>query len=109
MALFDLVNFNGEVFDAAVRETPNLRLNELLHCGAIVERGEYASLLPDQKGGNFITTLIKARLSGKTVNYDGKTDITAEERGNYTMGRIVVGRAQGWTEKDFVSDISGED
>ena len=33
MALFDLVNFNGEVFDAAVRETPNLRLNELLHCG----------------------------------------------------------------------------
>ena len=25
------------------------------------------------------------------------------------MGRIVVGRAQGWTEKDFVSDISGDD
>lgn len=109
MALFDLVNFNGEVFDAAVRETPNLRLNELLSCGAIVERNEYASMLPDQKGGNFITTLIKARLSGKTVNYDGKTDITAEERGNYSMGRIVVGRAQGWTEKDFVSDISGDD
>lgn len=109
MALFDLANFNGEVFDATVRETPNLRMNELLHCGAIVERGEYASMLPDQKGGNFITTLIKARLSGNTVNYDGKTNITAEERGNYSMGRIVIGRAQGWTEKDFVSDISGDD
>ena len=109
MALFDLVNFNGEVFDAAVRETPNLRMNELLNSGAIVERGEYAAMLPDQKGGNFITTLIKARLSGKTVNYDGKTDITAEERGNYSMGRIVVGRAQAWVEKDFVSDISGDD
>ena len=109
MALFDLVNFNGEVFDATVRETPNLRMNELLHCGAIVERGEYASMLPDQKGGNFITTLIKARLSGSTVNYDGKTNITAEKRGNYSMGRIVIGRAQGWTEKDFVSDISGDD
>lgn len=109
MALFDLVNFNGEVFDTVVRNTPNLRLNELLHCGAIVERGEYAPMLPDQKGGNFITTLIKARLSGKTVNYDGKTDIDTEERGNYSMGRIVVGRAQGWTEKDFVSDISGDD
>ena len=84
-------------------------MNELLHCGAIVERGEYASMLPDQKGGNFITTLIKARLSGNTVNYDGKTNITAEERGNYSMGRIVIGRAQGWTEKDFVSDISGDD
>lgn len=32
MALFDLVNFNGEVFDAAVRETPTCSLNELLHC-----------------------------------------------------------------------------
>lgn len=109
MALFDLVNFNGEVFDAVMRETPNLRMNELLNSGAIVERGQYAALLPDQKGGNFITTLIKARLGGSTVNYDGKTNITAEERGNYTMGRIVVGRAQGWTEKDFVSDISGDD
>ena len=109
MALFDLVNFNGEVFDAAVRETPNLRMNELLNSGAIVERGEYAAMLPDQKGGNYITTLIKERLGGATVNYDGKTNITAQERGNYSMGRIVVGRAQGWTEKDFVSDISGDD
>lgn len=109
MALFDKVNFNGEVFDAFVRETPNLRLNELLHSGAIVERSEYAALLPDQKGGNYITSLIKARLTGGTVNYDGKTDIGAEERGNYSMGRIVIGRAQGWTEKDFVSDISGDD
>lgn len=109
MALFDLVNFNGEVFDTVVRNTPNLRMNELLHSGAIVERGEYAALLPDQKGGNFITTLIKARLTGDTVNYDGKTNITSTERGNYSMGRIVVGRAQGWTEKDFVSDISGDD
>ena len=109
MALFDKVNFNGEVFDAFVRETPNLRLNELLHSGAIVERSEYAALLPDQKGGNYITSLIKARLAGGTVNYDGKTDIGAEERGNYSMGRIVIGRAQGWTEKDFVSDISGDD
>ena len=109
MALFDLVNFNGEVFDSVVRETPNLRMNELINSGAIVERSEYAAMLPDQKGGNFITTLIKARLSGKTVNYDGKTDITAEERGNYSMGRIVVGRAQAWVEKDFVSDISGDD
>lgn len=107
--LFDLVNFNGEVFDAVVRETPNLRLNELLKSGAIVEKSEYASMLPDQKGGHFITTLIKERLSGNTVNYDGNTNITTESRGNFAMGRIVVGRAQGWTEKDFNSDISGDD
>ena len=50
MALFDLVNFNGEVFDAAVCNTPNLRLNELLKSGAIVEHSEYAAMLPDQMG-----------------------------------------------------------
>lgn len=109
MALFDLVNFNGEVFDAAVRNTPNLRLNELLKSGAIVERSEYAKMLPDQMGGNYVVTPIKERLSGNTSNYDGNTDIGSTSRGNYTMGRIVVGRAQGWTEKDFNSDISGDD
>lgn len=107
--LFDAVNFNGEVFDAAVRMTPNTRLNELLKSGAIVEKPEYAAMLPDQKGGHYITTLIKERLGGKTVNYDGNTDITTESRGNFAMGRIVIGRAQGWTEKDFNSDISGND
>lgn len=109
MALFDLVNFNGEVFDAAVRNTPNLRLNELLKSRAVVEHSEYASMLPDREGGNYITTPIKERLGGNTSNYDGSTDIGATSRGNYTMGRIVVGRAQGWTEKDFTSDISGDD
>lgn len=107
--LFDRINFNGEVFDAVVRSTPNLRLNELLKSGAIVEKSEYASMLPDQKGGHYITTLIKERLGGSTVNYDGATNITTDARGNFAMGRIVVGRAQGWTEKDFNSDISGDD
>lgn len=109
MALFDLVNFNGEVFDAAVCNTPNLRLNELLKSGAIVEHSEYAAMLPDQMGGNYVITPIKERLGGTTSNYDGNTDIGSTSRGNYTMGRIVVGRAQGWTEKDFNSDISGDD
>lgn len=107
--LFDLVNFNGEVFDAAVRNTPNLNLNALLKSGAIVEAPKYASLMPDQLGGHYATTVIKARIGGKPVNYDGNTDIEATDRGNYTMGRIVVGRADAWVEKDFVADVSGTD
>lgn len=107
--LFDLVNFNGEVFDAVLRSTPNLRLNELLKSRAIVEKPEYATMLPDQKGGHFITTLIKARIGGTPVNYDGTTDITSTSRGNYAAGRVVIGKANSWTEKDFVSDISGDD
>lgn len=109
MALFDRKNFNGEVFGAYVDQVENLNRNALLKSGAIVEKPQYASMLPDQTGGNYITVPIKARIGGTPENYDGKTDITADSRATYTHGRIVVGRAHGWTEKDFSSDITGED
>lgn len=109
MALFDQKNFNGEVFGAYVDAVPNLNRNELLKSGAIVEKPQYASMLPDQTGGNYITIPIKARIGGTADNYDGGTDITTDSRATYTHGRIVVGRAHGWTEKDFSTDITGED
>ena len=109
MALFDQKNFNGEVFGAYVDAVENLNRNALLNSGAIVEHPEYASMLPDQTGGNYITIPIKARIGGTADNYDGDTDITADSRDTYTHGRIVVGRAHGWTEKDFSTDITGED
>lgn len=109
MALFDTKNFNGEVFAAYVEQVPNLNRNELLKSGAIVEKPEYAAMLPDQTGGNYVVIPIKARITGKAENYDGKTKITADSRVTYTQGRIVVGRAHGWTEKDFSTDITGED
>ncbi len=109
MALFDQKNFNGEVFGKYVDSVENLNRNQLLKCGALVEKSQYAAMLPDQVGGNYITVPIKARIAGEADNYDGKTDITASSRGTYTHGRIVVGRAKGWTEKDFTTDITGED
>ena len=102
MALFDAKNFNGEVFAKYVDGIPNLKRNELLKSRAIVEKPQYASMLPDQVGGNYITIPIKARIGGTANNYDGGTDITAESRKTYTQGRIVVGRANGWVEKDFM-------
>lgn len=57
MALFDKVNFNGEVFDTVVRNTPNTKMNALLKSGAIVEKPQYASMLSEQKGGNYITRM----------------------------------------------------
>lgn len=109
MPLFDAKNFNGEVFGAYVDKAPNLKRNELLKSGAVIEKPQYAAMLPDQTGGNYISVPIKARIGGKAVNYDGATDITANGRKTYLQGRIVVGRANGWTEKDFSSDITGED
>lgn len=109
MALFDAKNFNGAVFGKYVDNTPNLKRNELLKSKAVVEKEQYASMLPDQVGGNYAVTPIKARIGGTANNYDGNTDITAESRKTYTQGRIVVGRANGWVEKDFSSDVTGDD
>ena len=109
MALFDAKNFNGEVFGRYVDRVENLNRNELLKSGALVDKPQYASMLPEQTGGNYITVPIKARITGEADNYDGNTDITADSRKTYTHSRIVVGRAHGWTEKDFSSDITGED
>lgn len=109
MALFDLKNFNGEVFGAYVEQVENLNRNELLKSGAVVEKNEYASMLPDQTGGNYIVIPIKARIGGTADNYDGGTNIKSDSRDTYTHGRIVVGRAHGWTEKDFSTDVTGED
>lgn len=109
MPLFDKKNFNGEVFGAYVDRVENLNRNALLKSGAIIEKPEYASMLPDQVGGNYITIPIKARIGGTADNYDGNTDITADSRETYTHGRIVIGRSHGWTEKDFSTDVTGED
>lgn len=109
MPLFDNKNFNGEVFGAYVDTVPNLKRNELLKSGAIVEKSQYAAMLPDQTGGNYITVPIKARIGGTPDNYDGSTNITTDSRDTFTHGRVVVGRAHGWTERDFSSDITSED
>lgn len=107
--LFDQKNFNGEVFGAYVEQVPNLNRNELLKSKAVVQKQQYASMLPDQTGGNFITIPIKARIGGEADNYDGSTDIKSDSRATYTHGRIVIGRAHGWTERDFSADVTGED
>ncbi len=109
MSLFDAKNFNGEVFGAYVDAVPNLNRNALLSSRAIVNAQKYAAMLPDQVGGNYITVPIKARIGGTAVNYDGDTDINASSRKTFTHGRIVVGRANAWEEKDFSTDITGED
>ena len=62
MALFDQKNFNGEGFGAYVDRVPNLNRNDLLKAGAIGEKPQYATMLPDQTGGNYITIPINARI-----------------------------------------------
>lgn len=108
MPYFDSKIFNGEVFQKYVERIPNTKLNELIKSRAIVQRQDLASAMSDQVGGNYLTTPLKGLISGSTpLNYDGVTDITSQSTKTFSHSRVVIGRAQAWTEKDFSYDITG--
>lgn len=106
-SIFDSKNFNGEVFAKYVEKTPNLNRNELLKSKALKARQDIVGQFKDQVGGNYAVIPIFGKIQGSTQNYDGNTDITANNSFTYTQGRIVVGRADSWVEKDFSYDITG--
>lgn len=108
MGLFDAKLFNGEVFQKYMDRIPNTKLNELVKSRAIVARPDLASAMADQVGGNYLTTPLKGLISGSTpLNYDGETNITSNGTKTFSHSRVVVGRANAWTEKDFSYDITG--
>lgn len=106
-SLFDSKYWNSEVFQAYLSTIPSTRLNALIKSGAIIQRPELANVLRDQSGGNYIVQTMNGRIGGAPVNYDGQTNITATSMDTYSQGKIVVGRAKAWTERDFSFDITG--
>ena len=107
MSIFNGKNFNGEVFAKYVEKTPNLNRNELIKSKALKPRQDIVDQFKDQVGGNYAVIPVFGRIQGSTQNYDGNTDITANPSITYTQGRIVVGRADSWVEKDFSYDVTG--
>lgn len=107
--VFDSKLFNGEVFLQYLNRIPDTNLNELLKSGVLRINRELAAQLPEQTGGNYIVRPYKDLISGDPDNYDGQTDINSTSTDTYKQGIIVVGRAKGFTEKDFSWDITGVD
>lgn len=105
--LFNAKIFNGEVFQKYMDRIPNTKLNELLKSRAIVQRQDLASAMADQVGGNYITTPLKGLIGSAPVNYDGETNIDTHSTKTFSHSRVVVGRANSWTERDFSYDITG--
>lgn len=106
-ALFNSKHFNPEVFQQYVESIPDVTLNKLIGSGALRERPDLQQALADGTGGNYISTPLLGLIGGDPVNYDGSTDITSSSTNTFLISRIVVGRANGWTEKDFSYDITG--
>lgn len=106
MGIFDGKNFNSNVFMKYVDMVPNLNRNELIKSGALKPRQDIAAACSEQTGSNYITTPLFGRIGKGTQNYDGNTTITANSSLTYSQGRVVIGRADSWVEKDFSYDIT---
>ena len=110
MAVFDAKIWNDEVFNKYVNDLPRLKQNALLKSGVFRNRGDLKSRLVDQVGGNYITEPIVGTIGGTVQNYDGATNIVANDGiDTYSRGMIVFGRAKAWQERDFSFDITGHD
>lgn len=109
MANFNAKTFNGELFGKYVNQIPNLKRNELIHSGALRPRPDLVGMFSEQSGGFYATVPMFGTIGGEALNYDGSTDITANEANTFSQSMIVVGRAKAWVENDFSADIAGTD
>ena len=107
--IFDTKYFNDEVFGRYLETIPRVKQNAFLSAGVLNVRNDLRTLLTEQTGGNFISLPMVGRIGGAALNYDGATNITATGLETFLQSMIVVGRAKGWLEKDFNTDITGHD
>lgn len=105
MGVFDSKHFNSELFMNYMEAVPRVKQNALLSAGVLRTRNDFAAKFAED-GGNFATVPMVGLIGGDADNYDGNTDITASGIGSYAQGVIVVGRAKGWTERDFVTELT---
>lgn len=109
MPRFDNKTWNDKVFQKYMNKVPNLKENSMIKAGVLAPNAGLRARLVDGVGGNKLTEPIKGLVDGDVLNYDGTTDLTTSSRDTFTQTKIVVGRMKGWEEKDFSTDISGED
>ena len=106
---FDKKIFNAEAFGRYVDTIPRVKQNQFLKAGVLTTRNDLKTMLAEQTGGNYVTVPMFGRIGGEALNYDGATNITADNMDTYSQSMVVVGRAKAWTELDFSADITGED
>lgn len=104
---FDEKTFNPEAFGKYVDRIPRIKKNELVKSRALKGNEQIRQAFNSQTGTSYATLPMKGLLEGEALNYDGKTDITAERTTTFERGVVVWGRSKAWIEDDFSTDITG--
>lgn len=99
--------FDEELFSYRWNNAPDPVTAAIVDSGVMVEDPEIAAMI--SAGSNVYTVPFYNVLGGTPQNYDGKTDITAEETGGGVQSGVVWGRAKAWTSRDFIEDFNRAD
>ena len=99
--------YDEELFSYLYGQEPDPITTALLDSGAMVYDGEIAAQISN--GSNLYTVPFHKTLGGEPVNYDGKTNITADETTAATQTGVVWGRAKAWKRRDFTVDFNNVD
>ncbi len=100
--------FDEELFFNEWRNEPDTYKTAMIESGAVVEDADIASKIA---GGSNLYTMPFYNVLPTTdpVNYDGKTDIVAEETSGDALTGVVYGRAKAWSARDFIKDFHKAD
>lgn len=104
---FDSKSFNPVAFGKYVERIPTTKKTEMVKSRALRGNEQIRQAFSGQTGLVFATIPMTGRIGGTPLNYDGKTNITAQTTDTFERGVVVIGRAQAWTEMDFSTDVTG--
>lgn len=100
--------YDEEIFNYDWKNTPDLRLTNMVQSGAVQDDSEIARLIAN--GSNFFTTPYYENLGGTEQVYDGTTDFTYDTLAGGVYSGVVYGRMKAWDVVSFIKDFnSGAD
>ncbi len=99
--------FDQEIFVQSWESAPDPTKTAMIDSGALVEDAVIESRI--QNDGSLYTIPFYSPLEGEPDNYDGATDITAQEPTGGSQTGVVYGRGKGFTARNFAAELSGAD
>lgn len=100
--------FDEEIFNYDWKNTPDIRLTNMINSGAVVRDSEIENLISN--GSNFFTVPFYDILGGDEQVYNGVNDFTYDELAGKTYSGCVYGRMKAWSAISFIKDFnSGAD
>ncbi|MBE7009890.1 MAG: coat protein [Ruminococcaceae bacterium] len=99
--------FDQEIFLHSWEAAPDPTKTAMIDSGALVEDAMIEARI--QNDGCLYTIPFYSALDGEPDNYDGATDIMAQEPVGGSQTGVVYGRGKGFTARNFAAELSGGD